>query len=75
MALCGSSVVFLRGAMTRVSVSAMWESLDLESKLLWQCLCAMLIGYAPASTNDQNTAAQTAALKAADCERIFRAMC
>jgi DNA invertase Pin-like site-specific DNA recombinase len=35
----------------------------------------MLIGYAPASTNDQNTTAQTAALKAADCERIFRAMC
>ena len=32
----------------------------------------MLIGYARVSTNDQDTAAQAAALKAAGCERIFR---
>ena len=32
----------------------------------------MLIGYARVSTNEQDTAAQTAALKAAGCERIFR---
>jgi DNA invertase Pin-like site-specific DNA recombinase len=32
----------------------------------------MLIGYARVSTDDQDTAAQVAALKAALCERIFR---
>ena len=32
----------------------------------------MLIGYARVSTNDQETAAQVAALKAASCERIYR---
>jgi hypothetical protein len=32
----------------------------------------MQIGYARVSTDDQDTAAQTAALKAAGCERIFR---
>ena len=32
----------------------------------------MLIGYAHVSTNDQDTAAQTATLKAAGCDRIFR---
>ena len=32
----------------------------------------MLIGYARVSTNDQDTAAQAAALKAAGCERIYR---
>ena len=32
----------------------------------------MLIGYARASTTDQDTAAQGAALKAAGCELIFR---
>jgi DNA invertase Pin-like site-specific DNA recombinase len=31
----------------------------------------MLIGYARVSTDDQDTAAQAAALKAAGCERIF----
>ncbi len=32
----------------------------------------MLIGYARVSTGDQDTAAQTAALKNSGCERIFR---
>ena len=32
----------------------------------------MLIGYARASTNDQDTTAQASALKAAGCEKIFR---
>ncbi len=32
----------------------------------------MLIGYARVSTSDQDTAAQVAALKAADCERNYR---
>ena len=32
----------------------------------------MLIGYARVSTDDHDTAAQAAALKAAGCERIFR---
>ncbi len=32
----------------------------------------MLMGYARVSTNDQETAAQVAALKSAGCERIYR---
>ena len=32
----------------------------------------MLIGYARVSTEDQDTTAQVAALKAVGCERIFR---
>jgi DNA invertase Pin-like site-specific DNA recombinase len=32
----------------------------------------MLLGYARVSTDDQNTTAQVAALKAAGCERIYR---
>ena len=32
----------------------------------------MLIGYARVSTDDQDTAAQVRALKAAECERIYR---
>lgn len=32
----------------------------------------MLIGYARVSTDDQNTAAQVAALKATGCQRIYR---
>ena len=32
----------------------------------------MLIGYVRISSNDQDTAAQVAALKAAKCERIYR---
>jgi DNA invertase Pin-like site-specific DNA recombinase len=38
----------------------------------WRYICAMLIGYARVSTNEQDTAAQAAALKAAGCERIYR---
>ena len=33
---------------------------------------AMLIGYARVSTDNQETAAQVAALKSAGCERIYR---
>src|SRR5258705_10286680 len=38
----------------------------------WRYLCAMLIGYARVSTDDQDAAAQVSSLKAAGCERIYR---
>jgi hypothetical protein len=38
----------------------------------WRYIYAMLIGYARVSTDDQDTSAQVAALKAASCERIYR---
>ena len=44
----------------------------LQNTLVLQYHYAMLIGYARVSTDDQDTAAQVAALQAAGCERIFR---
>ena len=44
----------------------------LQNTLVLQYHYAMLIGYARVSTDDQDTAAQVAALSAAGCERIFR---
>lgn len=38
----------------------------------WRYSGAMLIGYARVSTDNQETAAQVAALKSAGCERIYR---
>ena len=38
----------------------------------WRYICAMLIGYARVSTDDQDTAVQVKTLKAAGCERIYR---
>jgi Resolvase, N terminal domain len=38
----------------------------------WRYICAMQIGYARVSTDDQDTAAQASALKAAGCERIYK---
>ena len=44
----------------------------LHYKFDWRYICAMLIGYARVSTDDQDTAAQVRALKTAECERIYR---
>jgi DNA invertase Pin-like site-specific DNA recombinase len=44
----------------------------LHYRVDWQYICAMLIGYARVSTDDQDTAVQVQALKAAECERIYR---
>jgi hypothetical protein len=41
----------------------------------WRHLCAMLIGYARVSTDDQDTAAQVVALKAAKCEHYVYNPC
>jgi DNA invertase Pin-like site-specific DNA recombinase len=38
----------------------------------WRYICAMLFGYARVSKDDQDTATQVAALKAAGCEKIYR---
>jgi len=41
-------------------------------KSLQYISATMLIGYARVSTNEQDTTAQSSALKSAGCERIFR---
>jgi len=44
----------------------------LHCSRVWPYLYAILIGYARVSTTEQDTAAQTATLKSAGCEKIFR---
>lgn len=44
----------------------------LHNTIKLQYICAMLIGYARVSTQDQDNAAQIAALGAAGCEMIFQ---
>ena len=44
----------------------------LDSNRVLRPSCVMLIGYASVSTNEQDTAAQATALRAAKCERIYR---
>jgi predicted site-specific integrase-resolvase len=38
----------------------------------WREVCAIKLGYARVSTNEQDTSAQVSALKSVGCEKIFR---
>jgi hypothetical protein len=58
---------------TEYSVFAVLELQTLlQNETDWRWDYAMLFGYARVSTQEQDTAAQVAALKAAKCEQIFR---